>query len=71
MNVKITSMFFVGAILATETVIKHGEGSPHTHFDFEHPIYNSSMAVNVYKISNYRVQPCATFTEFARLVTNI
>ncbi len=68
MNTKKLIVYFTGAVLATESVLKHGECSPHTPHA-EYLMHNSSMVVNVYGISNNQSINDTTLTGFATLVT--
>jgi len=69
MNTQKTLAYLAGAALATEIIIKHGEGSPHIPHE-EHSIHNSGMmGVNAYNIANMQTPSGPTMQISATLLT--
>ena len=68
MSPKNVIIYFTGAVLATEIIIKHGEDSPHIPHE-QYTTDNSGMGINAYHISNMQTPTGPTMPTFTRLLT--
>ena len=66
MDAKKVGVVCITAILATE-VLKHEEGNPHTHVEFEQTMY-SRMTQSIYGIPNQQVNNSKTIVGFTTMV---
>ena len=64
MDAKKAGVVFITAVLATEVIKKHEEGSPHTHVEIEQSIHNSRMTMSIYGIERNQFNNGKTIVDF-------